>query len=241
MEYVTSLVNAVMASPAWASSAIFISWDDWGGFYDHVAPPNVDMNGSVYPVQGFGLRVPGLMISPYAKPGFIDHGVLSFDSYATFFEDLFMGGARLDPAALGEPDSRPDIRDSLTSVTFMGGRVAPMGQLMDEFDFTQAPLPPVLLSTHIPTEMIAVCSQDASAKCTSSSVTLTWSPLAAGSIPGPFTYHVQRDGAEIAQCVTSATTCTDTPATGPHLYRIYSVDARGTASPLSAAAEADIP
>ena len=66
----TSLINAVMRSPDWSSSAIFLAWDDWGGFYDHVVPPQVDENG-------YGLRVPGLVISPYAKPGYIDHQVLS--------------------------------------------------------------------------------------------------------------------------------------------------------------------
>ena len=60
MSYVTSLINAVMQSPQWSSSAIFISWDDWGGFYDHVAPPPVDQ-------YGFGIRVPGLIISMLAE------------------------------------------------------------------------------------------------------------------------------------------------------------------------------
>ena len=50
--YVTSLVNAVMRGPDWSSTAIFLAWDDWGGFYDNVAPPTVDENG-------YGLRVPG--------------------------------------------------------------------------------------------------------------------------------------------------------------------------------------
>ena len=58
--WVTSLINAVMKGPDWSSSAIFLAWDDWGGFYDHVAPPTVDG-------EGYGLRVPGMVISPYAK------------------------------------------------------------------------------------------------------------------------------------------------------------------------------
>jgi phospholipase C len=49
-----------MKSPDWDSTAIFLAWDDWGGFYDHVVPPQVDQNG-------YGLRVPALVISPYAK------------------------------------------------------------------------------------------------------------------------------------------------------------------------------
>ena len=64
--FVTSVVNAVMNGPDWSSTAIFVGWDDWGGFYDHVVPPAVDQNG-------YGLRVPGLVISPYANRGFIDH------------------------------------------------------------------------------------------------------------------------------------------------------------------------
>jgi phospholipase C len=55
--HVTSLINAVMQSPDWNSTAIFLTWDAWSGFYDHVVPPSVDQNG-------YGLRVPGLVISP---------------------------------------------------------------------------------------------------------------------------------------------------------------------------------
>src|SRR5262249_46845460 len=72
--YVTDLINRVMESPEWWSTAIFLAWDDWGGFYDHVVPPVVD-------AQGYGLRVPGLVISPYARSGFIDSQTLSFDAY----------------------------------------------------------------------------------------------------------------------------------------------------------------
>ncbi|HEX6709139.1 MAG TPA: alkaline phosphatase family protein, partial [Rubrobacter sp.] len=81
--YVTSLVNAVMKSPDWNSTAIFLAWDDWGGFFDHVVPPRVDRNG-------YGMRVPGLLISPYAKKGYVDHQTLSFDAYLKFIEDRFL-------------------------------------------------------------------------------------------------------------------------------------------------------
>ena len=103
--YVTGLINAIMRSPDWKSTAIFLSWDDWGGFYDHVKPPRVDENG-------YGLRVPGLVISPYARRGFIDHRTLSFDAYVKFIEDDFLGGQRLDPATDGRPDPRPDVREN---------------------------------------------------------------------------------------------------------------------------------
>ncbi len=81
--YVAGLINAIMRSPDWDSTAIFLAWDDWGGFYDHVTPPVVDENG-------YGLRVPALVISPYARQGYIDHQTLSFDAYLKFIEDDFL-------------------------------------------------------------------------------------------------------------------------------------------------------
>ena len=129
--YVTSLVNAVMRSPDWGSSAIFLAWDDWGGFYDHVPPPSVDRNG-------YGLRVPGLVISPYARAGYVDHQTLSFDAYDKFIEDDFLDGQRIDPRSDGRPDPRPDVRED-----------APiLGDLSADFDFDQRPRPPVLLPVH---------------------------------------------------------------------------------------------
>jgi phospholipase C len=131
--YVTSLVNAIMQGPNWKSTAIFLSWDDWGGFYDHVAPPVVDPNG-------YGLRVPGLVISPYARAGFIDHQTLSFDAYVKFIEDLFLGGQRLDPATDGRPDPRPTVREDASI----------LGDLRQDFDFTRAPRPPLILRITLP-------------------------------------------------------------------------------------------
>ena len=129
--FTTSLINAVMNGPDWNSTAIFLSWDDWGGFYDHVVPPTVDQNG-------YGLRVPGLVISPYAKRGYIDHQTLSFDAYTKFIEDDFLGGQRLDPATDGRPDPRPDVREN----------VKVLGDLTADFDFTQTPRPPEPLPVH---------------------------------------------------------------------------------------------
>jgi phospholipase C len=244
-DFVASLVNAIMQSPYWANTAIFLTWDDWGGFYDHVAPPNVDMNGTKYPIQGFGFRVPGLLISAYAKPGFIDHSVLSLDSYATFLENIFMNGTRLDPVAMGEPDNRPDIRDELTSVTFPNGMVEPIGNLMDEFNFSQSPLPPLVLSTHMPTDIRIGCKSkkdDDPQDCTVNTVTVAWDPVSGPHIPGPFTYQALRDGVPLASCATSVTSCTDSdvPA-GTHYYTVYSIDQNNVASPASAGAEADVP
>ncbi len=129
--YVTGLINAIMQSPDWSSTAIFLAWDDWGGFYDHVVPPVVDQNG-------YGLRVPGIVISPYAKKGYIDHQTLSFDAYLKFIEDDFLGGQRIDPATDGRPDPRPSVREN-----------APiLGNLIRDFDFSQPPRPPVILPIH---------------------------------------------------------------------------------------------
>ena len=96
--YVTSLVNAVMQSPDWDSTAIFLAWDDWGGFYDNVVPRPWTRTAN-------GLRVPGMVISPYAKSGYIDHQTLSFDAYDKFIEDLFLNGQRIDPRTDGRPRS----------------------------------------------------------------------------------------------------------------------------------------
>jgi len=126
--YVTGLINAVMSGPDWNSTAIFLAWDDWGGFYDHVVPPVVDENG-------YGLRVPGLVISPYAREGYIDHQTLSFDAYVKFIEDDFLNGARIDPKSDGRSDPRPDVRENAPQ----------LGDLRADFDFMQTPRPPILL------------------------------------------------------------------------------------------------
>lgn len=237
MEHVTTLVNAVMRSPYWKDTVIFIAWDDWGGFYDHVTPPVADKNDTDTPVQGFGLRVPGLMISAYAKAGKIDHATLSFDSYATFIENLFMNGARLDPKALGQQDNRPDVRDALKKVRLIDGKTVDIGDLMDEFDFKQTPLPPLPLSTAIPTDIRVHCGMGNSAHCKNATVSVSWSRAGTGR----FTYHVTRDKVELPQCLGNISACTDKPGPGAHLYRVYSVSKQGDKSPSSAAAEADVP
>jgi phospholipase C len=129
--WVTDIVNAVGRTDLWDTTAIFVTWDDWGGFYDHVVPPKVDS-------LGYGLRVPGLLISPYAKQGMIDHQQLSFDAYLKFIEDVFLNGQRLDPATDGRPDPRPTVREEVRG----------LGDLAKEFDFTQAPSQPVILNPY---------------------------------------------------------------------------------------------
>lgn len=131
--YVTGLINAIMEGPDWNSTAVFLTWDDWGGFYDHVIPPAVDKNG-------YGLRVPGIVISPYAKKGYIDHQTLSFDAYLRFIEDIFLGGQRIDPKTDGRPDPRPSVRENAPQ----------LGDLMQDFDFSQPPRPRLVLPPYPP-------------------------------------------------------------------------------------------
>jgi phospholipase C len=116
--YTTMLLYQIMTkTPAlWQSSVVFLAWDDWGGFYDHVRPPRTTPGG----VQlMYGLRVPGLTISPWLGIGTVDQQTLSFDAYLKFIEDLFLAGSRL------ANDGRTAVRES-ESV---------LGDLLTEFDF----------------------------------------------------------------------------------------------------------
>jgi phospholipase C len=84
--WVAQVVNAIGSGPDWNSTAIFITFDDCGCFYDHLAPP-----------KGLGIRVPMLIVSPYARHGFTDHNVASFASMLTYVQHAFglkpLGGA----------------------------------------------------------------------------------------------------------------------------------------------------
>ena len=111
--WTTRIVNAVMEGPLWKDTAIFLTWDDYGGFYDHVPPPQVDD-------FGFGIRVPLIVISPYAKHGYVSSELGEFSSVLRFIEDNF----------------------GLTQLTHRDREATP---LLSAFDFTQEPRPPNLL------------------------------------------------------------------------------------------------
>ncbi|MGE5226527.1 MAG: alkaline phosphatase family protein [Planctomycetaceae bacterium] len=129
--WVTKVIDAVMQGPReqWLHTAIFLVWDDWGGFYDHVPPITVDSGG-------YGIRVPGIVISPWVSRSLgVDHQTLSFDAFLKLIEDRFLGGSRLDGTNEGWPDPRPDVRESMPT----------LGDLRKEFDFSQRPIGRVVL------------------------------------------------------------------------------------------------
>jgi phospholipase C len=134
--YVTRIVNAVMQSPDWGSSAIFLSWDDWGGFADYSRPYSVDS-------LGYGFRTPLIIISPWVNAGTIDDQILSSDAELKFIEDIFLGGQRLNPATDGRPDSRPSVRENLVP-----------GDLLHDFNFSQSPRPADILNPCPPTTLL---------------------------------------------------------------------------------------
>ena len=108
-----SKMTALMQGPQWSSSLVVLAWDDYGGYYDHVLPPTVDR-------YGLGLRVPLLIISPYAKHGYVSHTVYSFESVLKTFEEI---------AGLAPLTDRDHVAHDL----------------LDSFDFTQKPAPPLIL------------------------------------------------------------------------------------------------
>jgi phospholipase C len=112
MDYVAYLVNQVMESPYWNSTAIVLTWDDYGGFYDHVPPPQVDQFGE-------GFRVPALVISPWAKPGYIDNTQYEFASMLKLAEDIF-------------------------NLPSLGTRDVKANDMMNSFNFSQTPLAPLI-------------------------------------------------------------------------------------------------
>ena len=121
---VKNLVQELMRSTSWSSSAFMLLYDDWGGWFDHVAPPQVDQ-------AGYGARVPGLLVSPYARKGFVDSTQLDFTSVLKFIE------ANWNVSAL-------DTRD------------ANANNFLESFDFTQTPRQAVFLSASVGSAVLPI-------------------------------------------------------------------------------------
>ena len=121
-DWVASIVNAIGNSEFWNSTAIFITWDDWGGWYDHVDPPKVD-------AMGPGFRVPLLVVSPYAKHGYISHHFHEAGGFIAFIEYNF------DLGTLGARDTGSDA-------------------FLDCFDYTQKPAPFTGISTKVTVDQL---------------------------------------------------------------------------------------
>ena len=115
---VTNLINAIMQSSCWNTCAIIVLWDDYGGFYDHVTPPQVDE-------YGYGFRVPALVISPYSKRGVVVHTTYDMTSPLALLEKTFW----LSP---------------------LTNRDAQANAMLDCFNFSQTPLPPLVIPTPTP-------------------------------------------------------------------------------------------
>jgi phospholipase C len=111
--WVASVVNAIGQSSYWDSTAIIVVWDDWGGWYDNSPPPQLDF-------RGLGIRVPCLIISPYAKTNYVDHTQYEFGSILRFIEEVNPTVLPLGPTSEGYTDTRATSLDNA-------------------FDFTQAP------------------------------------------------------------------------------------------------------
>jgi phospholipase C len=94
-QWVGDVVNAIGGSKFWNNTVIFITWDDWGGWYDHVSPPQLD-------VMGLGFRVPLIVVSPFAKQGYVSHVQHEFGSILKFTEEQF------GLPSLGTTDARSD-------------------------------------------------------------------------------------------------------------------------------------
>jgi phospholipase C len=130
--WVAGVVNAIGESPYWRTTAIIVLWDDWGGWFDNVPPPQLDF-------VGLGIRVPCIIISPYARSGYVSHTQYEFGSVLKFIEETFHLPA-LGPASRGYTDTRSR-------------------SLVDSFDFKQkprafkpipAPYPPTYFLTQPP-------------------------------------------------------------------------------------------
>ncbi|MGO4883752.1 MAG: alkaline phosphatase family protein [Bryobacteraceae bacterium] len=196
-----SKINAVMQGPQWGSTAMFVFWDDFGGYYDHVPPPQIY-------TYGLGARVPLLIISPYARPAHISSTVYSAVSLLSFAENVF---------------GLPPLLDSDTLAN----------NAADSFDFTQSPVPPLILQPRTcPTMPVTCAAYSAQVGVPYSSAvtveggvapyTFYWFPFTAGTPPAGLTLN------------SSTGAITGTPTTSGNVtYTVEAVDSTGFPSAAS--------
>jgi phospholipase C len=126
--WVAAIVNAIGNSPYWSNTVIIITWDDWGGWYDHVPPPKVIKDGTSWGSgYVYGFRVPLIVVSPYAKAKYVSHATHDFGSILNLIEEVY------HLPSLGYADAHAD-------------------DLLDCFDFAQAPLKFQTIAAPLPTE-----------------------------------------------------------------------------------------
>ena len=126
--WVAAIVNQIGENAAcpgtgetyWNDTAIIVTWDDWGGWYDHVAPP-IRNSGSYQNSYEYGFRVPLIVISPYVKAAYISHQYNDFGSILKFIEETF---------------SLPEVNPSVGYADTYA-----LGDLSDFFNYSQTPLP----------------------------------------------------------------------------------------------------
>jgi phospholipase C len=192
-----SKINAIMQGPQWGSTAIFVTWDDFGGFYDHVPPPQTT-------TYGLGIRVPLIVISPYARPAYISKTVDSFESLLSFAENIF-----------GLPPLLPT--DTLAN------------NMADCFDFSQNPVPPLILQQRTCPAIKVTCP----ASSGQAGVSYSSSAAAKGGV-SPYTFYTfgysagsPPPGMAIDSLTGAITGVPTTP--GTYVYTVEAADSTGAA------------
>jgi phospholipase C len=125
-QWVATVVNALGRSSYWKNTVVIVVWDDWGGWYDHVRPPQLD-------AMGLGFRVPMLVISPYAKHGYVSHRQYEFGSILKFVEEVFA------LPSLGTTDARADDLSDCFDFTKPPRSYAPIATALSVADFIAMP------------------------------------------------------------------------------------------------------
>jgi len=192
-----SRINAIMQGPQWGATAIFLTWDDFGGYYDHVPPPQIY-------TYGLGMRVPLIVISPFAKPNNISHTQYSFESMLSFAENIF-----------GLPP--------LLSTDTLANNIS------DSFDFNQNPLPPLILQQRTCPAIVVNCpaSSAQAGAFYSSTASATGGVAPYSFYTNQFTAGAPPNG--LAPSVETGTMAGTPSAAGTFTYSLEAVDSTGAA------------